>query len=245
MINSNGYFFYETINEVVSEFRNKFNNKIKLRKRPSSDFDVFLQVFGWFEYQKVVEQYKENFVNTNKLNIIDAGANIGLTSLFLHDNFEEPIIVCLEPEKDNYKVLEYNLMDKKNIYKINGGLWSSNTFLNLISDFRDKNDWSFRVEETNDSSGIKAYSINQIVKEYNFEYIDILKIDIEGSEKQIFTANNVDLSFLNSTKCIAIEIHDEFDCREEINAILKDYGFTFFKNSELTIGINQNLKVKQ
>ena len=72
--------------------------------------------------------------------------------------------------------------------------------------------------------------------------MDILKIDIEGSEKQIFTSPVANFNFLKSTKCIAIEIHDEFDCREEICNILTDYGFVLFNQGELTIGINQKLK---
>ena len=243
LINSNGYLLNETKDVIISEFKNRSIKIIKLRKRPSSDFDVFQQIFGWFEYQKVVDDYKKNFIIdiNHKLNIIDAGSNIGLTSLFFNDNFHEPNIVCIEPEEENFKVLEFNLSKHKNIYKIKGGLWNSNTYIKVVRDFRDKNDWSFRVEETNDSRAIKAYSINQLVKDYNFEFIDILKIDIEGSEKQIFTTENVDLSFLTITKCIALEIHDEFKCREEINMILINFGFIFFKYGELTIGVNQNL----
>jgi FkbM family methyltransferase len=243
LINSNGYFLNEKKDFILSEFKNSSIKTIKLRKRPSSDFDVFQQIFGWFQYQKVVDEYKKNFINNvnHKINIIDAGSNIGLSSLFFSDNFHEPNIVCVEPEEENFKVLEFNLKKQKNIYKIKGGLWSSNTYLKVVRDFRDKNHWSFRVEETNDSRAIKAYSINQLVKDYNFEFIDILKIDIEGSEKEIFTTENVDLSFLTITKCIALEIHDEFKCREDINMILFDFGFIFFTYGELTIGVNQNL----
>jgi FkbM family methyltransferase len=244
LISYNGCFLQETDKEIISEFKNKYTNLIKLRKSPSSDFYVFQQVFDWHEYKTVVEEYNQNFSSGNKLNIIDAGSNIGISSLFMYDFFDEPNIVAIEPEQENFKILEFNLINKKNITKIKAGLWSSNTFLNVVSDFRDKSDWSFRVEKTTDSNGIKAFSINQIIEDFNFQFIDILKIDVEGSEKQIFTSDNADLSFLNITKCIAVEIHDEFNCRDEINSILQNYGFIFFKYGELTIGINQNLKNK-
>ena len=242
LISVNGYFVSETISEIVSDFRNNTKKTIKLRKKPSSDFDVFQQVFIGVEYHKVIEEYKNNFSNYKnyKINIIDAGTNIGLTSLIFNDNFDEPNIVCIEPEKENFKVLKFNLYNYKNIFQINGGLWSSNTYLHVVRDFRDKKDWSFRVEETTDVNDIRAYSIDQICKDSKFQFIDILKIDIEGSEKQIFTAKNVDLNFLKITKLIAIEIHDEFNCRNEIYSILEAFGFVYFNHGELTIGVNQN-----
>jgi len=69
-------------------------------------------------------------------------------------------------------------------------------------------------------------------------------MDIEGSEKEVFTNPNSDVSFLAITKCIAIEIHDEFDCREAIYEILTKYGFLLFNSGELTIGVNTNWSKK-
>ena len=46
---------------------------------------------------------------------------------------------------------------------------------------------------------------------------------------------------LKKFRIIAIEIHDEFNCREAIYKILEDHNFTYFDDKELTIGVNQNL----
>ena len=67
-----------------------------------------------------------------------------------------------------------------------------------------------------------------------------MKIDIEGAERFIFDNNN-DLSFLKKTKIIAIEIHDEYNIREEIISILKENQFLLLESGELTIGINKSL----
>jgi FkbM family methyltransferase len=245
LINSNGFFFEETSSDIISSFKNIYFKRIKLRKKPSSDFDVFTQVFGWLVYEPVIDSYNENFKNDidYKLNIIDAGSNIGLTSLYFIDMFKNPNIICLEPEIENFKVLEYNLIknNNSNVHKINGAIWSSNTHIKIVKDFRDKLNWSFRVEETDDSTQIKAFTINQLVEDYNLELIDILKIDIEGAEKQIFTSEKADLDFLKITRCLALEIHDEFNCRNDIYNILIYFGFVFFNKGELTIAINQNL----
>jgi FkbM family methyltransferase len=246
LIDLNGYLYEETSNEYITNFKNIFDKRIKLRKSPSSDFEVFKQVYVLKEYLPVVNAYNENFSNKDNycLNIIDAGSNIGLTSLFFVDFFDSPNIICIEPEQENFRVLEFNLNRNRSskIVKINGAVWSFNCKIKIISDFRDASSWSFRVEESDSSEAISAYSINQLIADNNFEILDILKIDIEGSEKQVFTSTTSNLDFLKITKCIAIEIHDEFDCREEIYNILIEYGFVLHNEGELTIGINEKLK---
>ena len=142
--------------------------------------------------------------------------------------------------------MNYNLKEivNFNFIKINGAILSSNSKIKVVNDFRDKADWSFRVEASNDSNSLQAYTLNHLATTNNFNYMDILKIDIEGAEKELFTSSTYNLEFLNITKCIAIEIHDEFDCRQEIYSILANYGFTFFDEGESTIGINEKLRRK-
>lgn len=246
LIALNGFLFEETQNYYVSDFNNNFDKRIKLRKSPSSDFEVFKQIFSLKEYLPVVNAYKDNFSNAADYcpNIIDAGSNIGLTSLFFMDYVDNPNIICIEPEPENFRVLEFNLNSnrKSKTVKINGAVWSSNCKIKIVSDFRDRSNWSFRVEETEDTNSISAYSINQLIADNDFEILDILKIDIEGAEKQVFTSPTSNLDFLKITKCIAIEIHDEFDCREAICKVLNEYGFVLYNEGELTIGINHKLK---
>lgn len=245
LVNHNGYLIKENLRDYVINFKNLSPNLIKLRKRPSSDFDVFYQIFDSNEYLPVVNSYLDNFENSKNytLNIIDAGSNIGLTSLFFINYFKKVAIVAVEPNNDNFSILSYNLKQRENykFVKINGAVWSSNTKIKVVNDFRDKSDWSFRVIESDDKNSMKAYTINNLVEINNFKFIDILKIDIEGSEKQIFTTENVNLGFLNKTRCIAMEIHDEFDCRHAIYKVLNEYGFTLQNSGELTIGINKKL----
>ncbi len=74
----------------------------------------------------------------------------------------------------------------------------------------------------------------------NWQIVDLLKIDIEGAELELFSdAENV--QFLANVKLITIEIHDEFECRMNIEDIIQSYGFLIFHSGELTIGINKLL----
>ncbi|WP_452224246.1 FkbM family methyltransferase [Lacinutrix chionoecetis] len=229
------------INEDKRHYYTQINSLIfKLRKRPSSDISVFGQVFEEKEYDVVLNKYASVFKNKPQT-IIDAGSNIGLTSLYFYSKLKNSEIIAIEPDDENFKILQYNLeTNLVNANALKAGLWSKNTYLKLIKDFRDKKEWSVRVEES-ESEGLLAVTISSLLKDHKWETIDILKIDIEGAEKEVFTAEQTDVSFLSKTKCIAIEIHDEFNCRDEINTILHNYNFDCFKSGELTIGINKML----
>lgn len=242
LISFNGILKKEDTRSYIAYYPD-FQATIKLRKRPSSDLNVFAQIYQYHEYQPLVQTFQKHFPNDSTLSVIDAGSNIGLTSVYLSKYFPDSKFIAIEPETSNFESVTFNLEVNgvKNASLVKGGVWSKNTNLTIVNDFRDQKDWSIRVEETNEEGDLKAFSIPHLMKVYQFETIDILKIDVEGSEKEIFTGDSADVSFLAKTKCIALEIHDEFNCRAAINAILTQYGFNCFESGELTIGINQNL----
>lgn len=242
LIRLNGFLKEDNPKDFVAHYSN-LDATIKLRKRPSSDLNVFNQVYEYKEYQPVVEVFMKSFPMITKLNFIDAGSNVGLTSVFFSKFFPDSRFINIEPDTSNFETMSYNLSANRiqSVEKVKGGVWSTNSYLKIVSDFRDKNDWSFRVEETLEPTNIKAFSINHLIEKNDFPFIDILKIDIEGSEKEVLTSPKADVSYLSKTKCIAIEIHDEFDCREAIYDVLRKYNFEFFNSGELTIGINTNL----
>jgi FkbM family methyltransferase len=242
LIQFNGYLKEENENDFVFHYPN-YGTTLKLRKRPSSDLNVFAQIYHYKEYQSLVETFREHFPKKESLTIIDAGSNIGLTSVYLNHFFPNSNFITIEPDTSNFENVCYNLKANgiKSAININGGLWSRNTNLKIVKDFRDKKDWSIRVLETSEPTDLKAFSINFLLEENNIPQIDIFKMDIEGSEKEVLLSSNAEVSYLSKTKCVAIEIHDEFNCRQDIYNLLEKYNFKYFNSGELTIGINQNL----
>lgn len=243
LITSNGNIKESKDDYYLIDFRTMFKHTLKLRKFPSSDILVYNQVYGYKEYLPVVNLFNENFPKDDDqaVNIIDAGGNVGLASIFFLEFFPKAKIVIIEPEEINFEIMKFNLSKFPNVTPLHGGIWSKNCKIRIVRDFRDKTDWAFRVEETLEE-GLNAVSLNNIQQNHNFEYIDILKIDVEGAEKEIFLSKDANLDFLKKTKCIALEIHDEFNCRLEICNILKNNGFVLADYQETTIGININLK---
>ena len=232
-----GFIIQKKQSTIKIAFQSFYTTPIQLRTDPqSSDIAVFRQILGWEEYRSVVQAFKHYF-HADAATIIDAGGNIGLTSLYFSAHFPDAKIVTIEPDAGNFELLATNL-SQQNATCVQGAIWSRNCYLKLVNDFRDKRSWSCRVEETQNETenSIPAYSLMHLREQNKFDCIDILKMDIEGAEKEIF--GSVNLDFLPYTKCIAIEIHDEFNCRQHIYQCLTDNGFTHFNKGELTIGIN-------
>lgn len=224
---------------------NKYN--ITLRKNPSSDVLVYNHVFGNpKEYETVCNIYKENFKSDN-LFIIDAGANVGYASLYFSNQFANYKIISIEPEPSNFNILTKNISDNKlnnNILPYKKALWHCITTLELFTD--NKKEWGFSVNEitNNNANKTETITINEILKVENKEVINILKVDIEGAEYEIFLHDDRYTNFILKTQLLAIEIHDRAENYKKIIDNITKLGFTYSESGELTIFVNQNLLKK-
>lgn len=200
----------------------------------TSDIPSFFQVF-------VYKEYDINFISHPKI-IIDGGANIGLFSVLMKNKFPDAKIISIEPDKDNYALLRKNVSSYKNIYCENCGLWIKRANLK-ISDKYKLGKWAMIVEETKDEGDTKAISMNDLMKKYSIERIDILKIDIETSERILFSDNYE--NWLPKVKMIIIELHDwmEDGCSKPffvaINKVFSKYKYLI--SGDNTIIINNDI----
>lgn len=178
--------------------------------------------------------------------MIDCGANVGYTTIYFKAFFPEAFIISIEPQYQVFFRLNENvrLNNLSNIITIQKGLWPSSTFLKSDFSFRDGQDWSHRLVPAGDNSRkkdlIKTITVKELMQEYQLEIIDFFKMDIEGAEAEVFS-ERADISWLDKVKFIAIEIHDEFNCRERIEDILKSKHFYLLNSDELAIAINTKL----
>ena len=246
--NADNYYFLTLINtdchsiEVNKSsyvFKNKRGTKFIARKFPSSDLELFNQVWGRDEYKKATDIVLLN--PSKELIIIDAGANVGYTALFFYEVWPSARIYSIEPDGGNFSMLKRNIQlnNAFNIIPLEAGIWSHACNLRVDKSFRDNREWSFQVMQTNQDTGLKGMHILDVMKNYDLAEIDLLKIDIEGAEKYLFDGTEKNANFLAKTKVLAIEIHDEEIQREYVYDILKKNGFTYFDNSDLTIAYRQ------
>ncbi len=229
---------YKIVEEALAYVVSKDRIKILLRKG-SSDLKVFRQIIINEEFKNVVQLIHQHDIKIK--NVIDAGANIGLTTLYLKEHFPETEILCIEPDASNQAQLSQHiaLNNLTNVELIKGGVWSHNSWLNIDNTFRDGLEWSRSLKPgENEKGDIPVYAISNLLIEKQWDSIDFLKMDIEGAEEAIFS-KDADLSFLSKTKVITIEIHDMFEVGHRIVEILQEYNFKLYFSGELTIGIKK------
>ena len=162
----------------------------------TSDVDFFNQVFLDLEYNI--------YLNFLPKIIVDAGANIGLTSLYFSNKYPHAKIISIEPENENFKFLELNTQLHKNISVMKKALWCDAGYIYL--DKKLSND-SHQVSVNGiDTNKIETVTVQDIICLNSIDKIDILKIDVEGAEKEIFSKNYSD--WLPKVKYLIVEQHD-------------------------------------
>ncbi len=141
--------------------------------------------------------------------IVDAGANIGLTSIYFANRYPEARIFSLEPDESNFAMLTRNTAGYPHITPIHRALWNTCTDLEVYNPF---NSFGGIVTWTPDStkhipslSRVTTTTIPELMKEYKIESIDVLKVDIEGSEKEVFQDSS---EWIGHVGIIVTELHD-------------------------------------
>jgi FkbM family methyltransferase len=206
----------------------KFNfsplhQEVHLRPK-SSDIPTFIEIFIDEEYD-----FKVPFTPTV---IVDGGANIGLSTLYFKNKFPASRVISIEPDAKNFEMLTKNAGHFKDVTLINGALWHSKSVVS-VSDKYHMGEWGMVTEEVDGSTShdvISTVTIDEIMERHNLNHIDILKLDIETAEKELFSCNFS--NWLQKTKIVVIELHDWVSkgCSkpffEAINKSFKNYSYT-------------------
>lgn len=158
--------------------------------------------------------------------VFDVGANIGLFSLICNSINPNTKFICIEPENNNYNILKKN-MQSINSVCMKKGLWNKETSLKVVP--RNTGEWGYIVEEVSDGNEntIEAISIYDILNANTIEVIDILKIDIEGAEFQVF--DHTSEMWIDRVNCLIIEFHDRIrnGCSERVISRMIKHGFKY------------------
>ena len=170
-------------------------------RRGTSDIKCLQNVFLDLEY-------KTHFRTDPKV-IIDAGANIGMATLFFSLHYPQAKIVAIEPEPSNFALLRQNCSALRNVTLVHAALWPTEQALVIQDSQAEK--WAFSVkvgESAADLDAVKSVTVPGLLDELEIGHIDILKLDVEGAERELF--NRGAESWLGAVGLIIIELHDRF-----------------------------------
>lgn len=161
--------------------------------------------------------------------IIDGGANVGYASVYYATRYPNATIVAVEPDDDNTKLLRMNLADYPQVKVVQGGVWSSTMPLKIANP--DAASWSFTLTEAQegDPVALHGYSVEDLMKMGNADRIDVLKLDIEGGETELFS--NGFERWMGIVETIVIEIHGQ-EAHDTVYGAIENKGFNISNRGE-------------
>ncbi len=221
---------------VRSVFVKKLGRQVYLRPG-STDIYLLVSFFAFNGREERLEyQVDMSSLMGEAEYIVDAGANIGLFSLLYSCIYPGARVVAIEPEESNYQLLLKNVRDEKNIIPIKSGLWNRCARLEVLP--RPTGEWGFYVRESEDGP-IDAVCMDEIMRAFSMPRLDIVKMDIEGSEYEVFSPGCE--SWLSETRVIMLETHERIrpGTEQRVNNAMAAQGFLRSRSGETDIFYRQ------
>ena len=198
--------------KILVAFPPGLPHSIRLRF-DTTDFEAFYEVM-------LHEVYSFGLPSSAKV-IVDAGANIGATSVYYATRFPHARIFAIEAERSNFDALRRNVRPYPNIDAIHAALWHSEGFISVtMPPSGNYGNWGFAV--SGDFGETRAITIPSLMKEFRLDNIDLLKVNIEGSEKEVFEA----CDWQDKVGSLVIELHDwaKPGCSEAVDRAMCNFS---------------------
>ncbi len=183
----------------------------------TTDLSVFKQVF--------VERHYDSPLPKPPKSIVDAGANIGLSAVYFANQYAGATIVAIEPEDSNFKLLKRNVSAYSQIFPLQAALWKEDGIIALIDSGEGHHGFQIIAKSTNDSQvkgSVISLTLNSLMEDRGWAFVHLLKIDIEGAEKEVFENCS---AWIDRVGVIMAELHDNIrpGCSVAFNAAV--HGF--------------------
>jgi FkbM family methyltransferase len=184
----------------------------------TTDVSCFEKVFVSKEYSLPIDYSPQV--------IVDAGANTGMATLYFANRYPAARILAIEPESENFQLLQKNCAGLSNVMLMKAALWPVQRRL-TISD-NGAGEWAYSVTEqsaTESRNEVSAITMEDILRKLAVSRIDLLKLDIEGSERELFSTDAG--AWLDRVEYIVVELHDRYrpGCAKALYSALATRNF--------------------
>ncbi len=157
--------------------------------------------------------------------ILDLGANTGMAAAYLHAHYPQAAIACVEPDPRNIPYLERTLQENNLPALVFSAAIASEPGELKLRLGRDSTCSALEtspLHDLQDSVRVKVMTVPQVLEQLKWDHIDLLKIDIEGTEDELLSQHN---DWLKRVQAIVLEIHPN-TTPERIASYLQPFGFT-------------------
>jgi FkbM family methyltransferase len=176
----------------------------------TTDPHTFIQVF-------VQRDYETPYLPETANVIVDLGANVGLSAVFFAQRYPAARLFCVEPEPTNHAALRGNtaaLGDR--VVCEHAAVWLADGTVEIAVD---DGHWGAKVSDH--GSSVPAYRFKSLWHRWGRPHIDMLKVDIEGTEVELFADT---AEWLDHVDFVMAETHDRFrpDSEGAVRRALRD-----------------------
>lgn len=153
--------------------------------------------------------------------ILDLGANVGLASIYLAGRLPDARFTCVEPSPDNFRLLRENL--RRNLPEaraVNAAVVAKGGAYSLEESTIPAEG---RVVPGTGREGVpvQALTIPDILAAVGLDSVDLLKVDIEGGEVDLFAAAD---AWSDRVGALIAEVHEPLTVAEA-ESRLAEHGF--------------------
>jgi FkbM family methyltransferase len=179
---------------------------IGLGVRNKIDFNVLRQIFVEHGYDTRIHpdvgaRYDAIIESGKTPLIIDCGANSGMATRYFVDTFPGARAVAIEPDRENLDLARRNNPSGNVDFRL-AGVSAHPGRARL--DRENLENWGYQTE-LSDTGDIEMVTINSVVGDHHDCEPFLIKIDIEGFESDLFSANT---DWIDRFPVIIIELHD-------------------------------------
>jgi FkbM family methyltransferase len=206
--------FYKHISPGKIRIHRLFGKKLSFI-RPTELLHGLKEIF-------IDEIYKQDLPASSF--IVDCGANIGLSVIYLKRLFPDAEILAFEPDSENFNLLQKNVQEfnLSNVTLKKEAIWIRDETLNFSAN--GSTDSKIVLGQSDSTVSVKAVRLKEIIT----RTVDFLKIDIEGAEYDVIVDIQGALGFVNN---LFIEYHGVFGQNTQLNEILSivvNHGFNYY-----------------
>ncbi len=197
-------------------------SSLRLKFRPNgSDLAVIKQVWEHSDYDfsrlwrgrgdELFRRYHELVAAGLTPIIIDAGANIGASSVYFARTFPKSVVICIEPQAANFALLQENTKELTNVVCHHAALAAADGYSTVIDP--GEGEWGYRtaaadgtnLDEQASLAKVKAVSMATLLENREDCAPYLAKIDIEGGEAALFATAT---DWVGQFEILIIELHD-------------------------------------
>jgi len=194
-------------------------------------FNVPANLKGIFKEIFLDEFYDLSFIKKNidqSSIVFDIGANAGYFTIFITEKISPKEIHCFEPFPNNFKLLGTNIDSRyqhqiflNNLAVAGPHVKSVDLHYNENNAFSPTASMFKGIDTVNSTITVSAIDLEEYCQGHQIQKIDLLKMDCEGAEYDIFY--NLPDSFFSKIKSIYMETHNLDTDQNNTDALVRHF----------------------